>query len=43
MIDRVIGYDEELGYEIYMSDVYPYQNYIGYENENGEIILYQNH
>lgn len=48
MIDRIIGYmyDEE-GYEdmdepIYSSDVYPYSNYIGYEDEQGNIHLYEN-
>lgn len=40
MIDRIIGYDEnDL---IYMSDLYPYENYIGYENENHEVVLYEN-
>ena len=37
-IDRIIKYDDD--FPIYSSDVYPYENYIGYEDENGNIILY---
>lgn len=39
MIDKIIGYDGN--YAIYNSDLNPYGNYIGYETENGEIILYE--
>ncbi len=47
MIDRIIGYmpDDE-GWEdrtqpIYSSDVYPYQDYTGYEDEQGQVHLYE--
>ena len=35
-IDRIIGYCD--GYAIYTSDIYPYENYIGYETEDGKIV-----
>ncbi len=38
MIDRIIGWDDR--YPIYNSDLDVYGNYIGYEDENGEIHLY---
>lgn len=40
MIDRVVGHDDYFDVDIYMSDLYPYENYIGYENENGDVILF---
>ena len=40
MIDRIIGYDEDLKCPIYTSDLYPYDDYIGYEKENGEVFLF---
>lgn len=47
MIDRIIGYmtDDE-GWEdrtqpIYSSDLYPYSNYIGYEDGQGQVHLYE--
>lgn len=39
MIDHIIGWDEK--YPIYSSDINPYSNYIGYEDEKGEIHLYE--
>lgn len=39
MIDRIVGYNGDD--EVYMSDMYPYCNYIGYENRSGDIILYE--
>ena len=41
MLDRIIGYDEDLKCPIYSSDVYPYSNYIGYEDELGNIYMYE--
>ena len=38
MIDRIVGYDDN--FAIYMSDLYPYDNYIGYEDENGDVHIY---
>lgn len=40
MIDRIIGWDGK--YPIYNSDLDIYGNYIGYETEDGEIIIYEN-
>lgn len=39
MIDRIIEWDEN-GYSIHMSDLYPYENYIGFEDEDGNIYYY---
>lgn len=39
MIDHIIGWDGK--YPIYSSDINPYSNYIGYEDEKGEIHLYE--
>lgn len=39
MIDRII---QRYPYIIYMSDIYTYENYIGYEKEDGTIVLYEN-
>lgn len=36
MIDYIMDYKEM----IYMSDLYPYRDYIGYEKFNGEIVFY---
>ena len=49
MIDGIIGYmTDDYGYDdlnqpIYMSDVYPYNNYIGYEDDDGKVHLYDTH
>lgn len=39
MIDKIVGYCEE-DLPIYSSDLYPYTEYIGYEDRNGNVILY---
>ena len=39
MIDHIIGWDGK--YPIYSSDINPYSNYIGYEDEKSEIHLYE--
>lgn len=38
MIDRII---QRYPYIIYMSDIYTYENYIGYEKEDGTIVIYE--
>lgn len=38
MIDKIIGYDGQ--YPVYRSDVYIYENYIGYEDKDGNIYMY---
>lgn len=41
MIDRILDYDD-WGMAIYTSDIYPFNNYIGYEDlETGKIIFYK--
>lgn len=37
MIDYII---KRYPYVVYLSDIYPYESYIGYEKEDGTIILY---
>lgn len=36
MIDWIVGYCD--GFAIYTSDIYPYENYIGYETEDEKIV-----
>ena len=40
MIDRIIGYDQWFHSEIWLSDKYPNEEFIGYENKDGEVIFY---
>ena len=39
MLDRIIAYDK--GYPIYLSDIYPYEDFIGIVKSNGEVVFYQ--
>ena len=38
MLDRIIAYDH--GYPIFLSDICPYEEFIGMEKSNGEVIFY---
>jgi hypothetical protein len=38
MLDRIIAYDN--GYPIFLSDIYPYEDFIGIEKSNGEVVFY---
>ena len=38
MIDRLLSYDN--GEPVFLSDVYPTWNFIGFEDKNGNITLY---
>ncbi len=38
MIDKIVTYVSR--HAVYMSDIYPYENYIGYQTESGKIVLY---
>ena len=38
MLDKIIIYDK--GYPIYLSDIYPFEEFIGIEKSNGEVIFY---
>lgn len=37
MIDYII---KRYPYVVYLSDIRPYESYIGYESENGSIVFY---
>ena len=39
MLDRIIAYDN--GYPIFLSDIYLYEDFIGIEKSNGEVVFYQ--
>ena len=38
MIDKIIYIDN--GYKVYLSDIYPYEEFIGIEKSNGEVVFY---
>lgn len=39
MIDRIVSYDF-MGNEIWLSDLYIYSDFIGFETKEGDIIFY---